>query len=90
MDSIPEGASVTLDLGSLVSSAEVIVNGSSAGIRVAPPWKFDITRWVRSGENQVEVIVYNTLANHYLTIPTRYRGSLESGLMGPVSIQIVQ
>ena len=41
---LPAAKSVTLDLGNLVSSAEVRVNGQPAGIRVAPPWTFDITR----------------------------------------------
>ena len=32
--------------------------------------------------------MFNTLANHYLTIPTRYRGELTSGLLGPVMLQV--
>ena len=38
------------------------------------------------GENTIEVLVYNTLANHFQTIPSRYRGSPESGLLGPVRL----
>jgi hypothetical protein len=75
-----------LDLGEVVSSAEVLVNGMSAGIRVAPPWRWDITGRIRSGTNSVEVLVYNTLANHYVTIPTRYRGRATSGMLGRVRI----
>lgn len=80
--------SVELDLGDLVSSAEVRVNGWRAGVLVAPPWRLDITEWTRSGENRVEVLVLSTLANHYLTIPTRYRGSTVAGLLGPVRVQL--
>jgi hypothetical protein len=43
---------------------------------------------VRRGQNRIEVLVYNTLANHYQTIPTRYRGSALSGLLGPVSLEV--
>jgi hypothetical protein len=75
-----------IDLGDLVSSAELIVNGKSAGIRLSPPWKFDITSFAKSGGNTIEVMVYNTLANNYTTIPTRYRGSIKSGLIGPVNL----
>ncbi len=88
---LPESAvdaQVTLNLGDVVASAEVRVNGRPAGIRVAPPWKLDITKLVTAGENRIEVLVYNTLANHYQTIPTRYRGSPVSGLLGPVTIEI--
>lgn len=78
---------VTLDLGSVAASAEVRVNGKVAGVKVAPPWKVDITGLVRSGDNKVEVLVYNTLANHYSTVPTMYRGSPVSGLIGPVRLE---
>ncbi len=79
---------VILDLGKVVATAEVRVNGQTAGVRVAPPWRVDITAQVRPGENRIEVLVYNTLANHYLTIPTNYRGDLISGLLGPVTLEL--
>ena len=79
---------ITLDLGKVVASAEVRVNGQPAGIRIAPPWRVDITKLVKPGENRIEVLVYNTLANHYLTIPTRYRGNPTSGLLGPVTLEV--
>jgi hypothetical protein len=78
---------LTLDLGGVTSSAEVHVNNQPAGIRLTPPWKFDLTPLAKPGENQIEVLVYNTLANHYSTIPTRYRRPNTSGLLGPVQIE---
>ncbi|MCE5347480.1 MAG: hypothetical protein LLG13_14500 [Bacteroidales bacterium] len=78
---------VMLDLGEVVATAEVIVNSKSAGILVSPPWKLDISEFVKEGDNKIEILVYNTLANHYLTIPTRYPGkTLKSGLIGPVKL----
>jgi len=85
---IPAAKQVTLNLGEVVASAEVRVNGRCAGIKVAPPWTLDITKFVKSGENRIEVLVCNTLANHYTTVPTRYRGNTTSGLIGPVTLQI--
>jgi hypothetical protein len=82
------GGTVTLDLGQVVASAEVRVNGKLAGIKVAPPWTLDITEHVQPGENRVEVLVCNTLANHYVTVPTHFRGKLESGLLGPVTLNL--
>ncbi len=80
---------VVLDPGRVVATAEVRVNGQAAGIRVAPPWRVDVSKQVRPGENRIEILVYNTLANHHhLTVPTRYRGELTSGLLGPVTLQI--
>ena len=88
LESLPAGGRVLLDLGDLVATAEVRINGETAGIRVAPPWVVDISARVKAGTNRVEVLVYNTLANHFLTIPTRYRGPLRSGLMGPVQVRL--
>jgi hypothetical protein len=85
---IPAAARVVLDLGGVVSTAEVHVNGKPAGTRVSPPWALDISALVRPGRNRIEVLVYNTLANHYGTIPTRYRGKPTSGLLGPVSLRL--
>jgi hypothetical protein len=75
-----------LDLGEVVATAEVRVNGQPAGIRVAPPWVFDITPLAREGKNRLEILICNTLANHYSTVPSKYQGSLRSGLIGPVSL----
>ncbi len=78
---------VQLNLGNLTASAEVRVNGRRAGLLVAPPWSLDITALVKPGENRIEVLVCNTLANHYTTVPTQYRGATVSGLLGPVTIE---
>jgi hypothetical protein len=79
---------ITLDLGRVVATAEVRLNGQVAGIRVAPPWRVDLSKHVKPGENRIEVLVFNTLANHYRTIPTNYRGELTSGLLGPVTLEV--
>ena len=82
---------VLLDLGKVASAAEVHVNGQAVGVRMAPPWRFDVTRLVVEGENRIEVKVVNTLANHMSTYPTRYvyEGQTVSGLLGPVTIQFL-
>lgn len=77
-----------LDLGQVVATAEVRVNGAVAGIRVAPPWRVELSPHLKTGENRIEVLVFNTLANHYRTVPTRYRGDLTSGLLGPVKLEL--
>ena len=84
----PPGRRVTLDLGHVAASAEVRVNGKPTGVLVAPPWTVDISDVVTPGENRIEVLVCNTLANHYGTVPTTYRGSPVSGLLGPVRLEV--
>ena len=75
-----------LDLGRVGASCRVRVNGEDVGdFSVARP--VDVSRFLRHGENLVEVDVYNTLANFYKNIPSRYKASTNSGLMGPVFIR---
>ena len=77
-----------LDLGRLSATCEVSVNGDSATVLCAPPWRVDLSGRVRAGENTLRVTVFNTLNNHYQTIPTRYKRPIAeapSGLLGPVT-----
>lgn len=84
---LKKSSRVQVDLGDVVSSAEVHVNGKPAGVRLAPPWRFDVTSCLRPGGNDIEVIVYSALAGHYRSVPTRYLGTEQrSGLIGPVTL----
>lgn len=75
-----------LEADQVISAMRVVVNGQKAGTLFCPPWRLDITELLRNGENNVEMTVFNTLSNHYSTIPTRYHGQLEYGLLSPVRI----
>ncbi|MBC8229966.1 hypothetical protein H8E77_10515, partial [bacterium] len=82
---------VLLDLGQVSTTAEVHVNGKPSGVKMARPFRFDITPLVKEGENQIQVKVVNTLANHMSTYPTNYvyEGQTVSGLLGPVKLQFL-
>ncbi len=79
---------VILDVGKVVASCEVEINGSSVGFLMSPPYELDITDYVRPGTNEIKILVYSTLSNHYQTIPSPYRGEPIAGLLGPVHIRI--
>lgn len=63
---------VRLKLGKVECAAQVRVNGEYAGVLVAPPYELDISKWVRTGDNAIDVLVHNTLRNHMRTIPTNF------------------
>ncbi len=85
------GSKFELDLGHVVSTAEIWLNDRLAATCVTPPWRVDITPLVRPGENELRIRVCSTLANHYTTIPSRYRGSsTAAGLIGPVMLRVKQ
>jgi hypothetical protein len=80
---------ITLNLGDVRTSAEVLVNGRSVGIRLARPFSFDLSQHLRTGTNRITVKTLNTLANYMSSLPTRYvyEGQTASGMLGPVTLQ---
>lgn len=81
---------IFLELGRVGGTADVRLNGKVVGIGLGRPWRFDVTGQARKGGNRLEVVVYNTLANHYsVGIPSKYvfEGQTVSGLLGPVRLR---
>jgi hypothetical protein len=63
---IPEdfrGKRVMLDLGRVSSIADVFVNGGHAGTLVWRPYRLDISKLIKPGQNEVKIVVTNTEAN---------------------------
>lgn len=83
----PANERVWLDLGSVGASCRVFLNGREIGDLPTPPWRLDVSDALRLGENRLEVLVFNTLANYYADLPSLYKGSAPSGLFGPVEIR---
>jgi len=68
---------------------EVFVNGKSQGIQIAPPFVYDISSDVKTGENTVVIEVATTLEREMAKIPDLMTGQLvepksSSGITGEV------
>lgn len=100
-----KGQELWLNLGDVKNLAEIIVNGKSLGTLWKAPFRLDITKALKAGENRIEIKVTNLWVNRligdaqpgvsnkitYTTMPF-YRADsplLPSGLLGPVSINSV-
>jgi hypothetical protein len=82
------GLRIWLDLGRVRGTAEVHLNGKRVGERIWSPYTFDLTDHLHAGENDVHVLVYNTLGPYMEAIsPTSFvfPGQTVSGLFGPVT-----
>lgn len=75
-----------LDLGRVEEAAEVFVNGESAGVRIVPPYVFDISM-VKPGINDITVIVSNHSGHRERDGFSRYLPFEPSGLLGPVVLK---
>ncbi|MDR3094126.1 MAG: hypothetical protein LBU62_05740 [Bacteroidales bacterium] len=63
---IKKGKRIAVDLGELHDIAELEVNGEHAGVLWYPPYKADITPWLKSGNNTLTVHVTNNWANRLI------------------------
>jgi hypothetical protein len=76
-----------LDLGRVFEIAEVKMNGREVGVRICPPYRYEITDQLQTGQNTLQIEVTNTLAKQYgNNVLDRAMPQEPSGLLGPVRI----
>jgi hypothetical protein len=89
-----------LDLGKIAHLAEVWLNGQNCGVAWTEPYRVDVTKALRWGENKLEIRVTNTWANRMErddALPANQRitwtnglyrkkdrGVIDAGLYGPL------
>ncbi|MCS7265707.1 MAG: hypothetical protein NZ805_12835, partial [Armatimonadetes bacterium] len=57
---------IVLDLGVVRHIAEVRLNSISLSVKWKPPFRWDITKFVKVGKNRLEVIVTNNWVNRLI------------------------
>lgn len=75
-----------LDLGSVFETAEVMVNGTTAGVCICPPYRYEIGGLLKPGMNALTIEVTNTLARAQQDMFSKCVQQDPSGLLGPVKI----
>jgi len=83
------GASAWLDLGDVYETAEVWLNGQRCGLRICPPYLFEL-QGLRPGQNRLVIEVTNTLAKQQQDVLSRFTMQDPSGLLGPVEVKWVR
>ena len=76
--------SLALDLGEVGQTARLWLNGRDLGVRVCPPYRYDLTDALRDGENELVIEVSNTLANTVRDGFSAFMAIPATGLLGPL------
>jgi hypothetical protein len=63
---LSEEEKIFIDIGELSEVAELYLNGQPLGITWAKPHRFDITGFIKNGENLMEIKVANTWCNRII------------------------
>ncbi|MFV2177754.1 glycosyl hydrolase [Actinomadura sp. LOL_016] len=93
LDLATEPQSAVLDLGRVRGTAEVTVNGTSTGVRVCAPYTFDLGTALHRGRNEIDIVVYGTLAPYLDDAgPTHFvfEGQRTTGLLGRVTLRMTE
>ncbi len=78
------GNPVALDLGRVGQTARLFVNGTYAGIRIAPPYRFEVGDLLHAGANAIVVETADTLARKVRDRFSFFMQLPPSGLLGPL------
>ena len=62
----------------------VCLNGEDLGVRVCPPYRYDLSKALRDGSNELVIEVSNTLANAVRDNFSFYMAIPASGIIGTV------
>ena len=84
-----KGQKLILDLGKVQHCCALYVNEQFVAQKLVPPWQFDISEFLREGENRISIRVINNFSNLLAVNSTlnTFRYPLqEFGLFGPVKL----
>ena len=85
-DALPRIA--VLEITDAAEGVEVFVNGKSLGIQIVPPFRYDLSAFLRSGENDIAIEIATTLEREMSQFPDQFGRKTEpvsaSGLNGEV------
>lgn len=90
-----------IDLGTVYFTADIFINDKHAGEKIWAPYQLDITPFIQSGTNKIEVRITPTSRNEFIgegikgnTKYGQFKGQektlMPAGLVGPVKILIMK
>ena len=75
-----------IDLGDVGETAQLWVNGIDCGALVSAPFRFNVSKALNDGENEIRVEVMSNLAYREMDDISRTLPLPPTGIVGPVKI----
>ena len=85
--SVKKESGYVLDLGNVGEIAELDINGKALGVKLIPPYVFDISSAVRPGSNEITVTTTSHSGYEKRDGFSRYMLFEPSGLLGPITLK---
>ncbi|MGN0174181.1 MAG: glycosyl hydrolase [Acutalibacteraceae bacterium] len=76
-----------IDFGEVNENIRLFINGKDCGIRICPPYSFDITKYIENGKNQITAIVSNTLVYKFKDRFSYFQQLSASGIQGDIIVK---
>jgi len=75
-----------IDLGQVGQNARLLVNGTDCGIRICPPYRFALNGLLKPGQNTIEIVAANTLAQKHRDGFSYFLALEPAGMLGDVRL----
>jgi hypothetical protein len=85
---IPKARQALLNIEDAFEVCEVFVNKASAGIKIANPYVFDLTKLVHEGRNNIAIEITNTLGTQIRQPLGHYLPIEPFGVSGEISLKV--
>lgn len=79
---------ILLKLGRVYETAEVWINDKKIGVRICPPYNFEVKELLKQGVNTLRIEVTNTLVREQRDMMSMSSPLEPSGLLGPVILTV--
>lgn len=77
-----------IDLGRAYEIADMSLNGEKVGVKICPPYKFEVSNYLKKGTNKLVVEVTNTLVKSQKDLLSSFAVQEPTGLLGPVKVNL--
>lgn len=78
-----------IEIENVGENCELFLNGISCGMRICPPYRFDVSKAIKEKANEMTIKVYTTLGNSVKDPVSMFTAIEPTGAWGKIKIKVV-